>query len=144
MLWFIIHHSLKKMTPMENQKRNLITFSAGLLSYILFYSYVFSFDCIDHPLLFGYFFCIVMADILAIYTCKRAIFKEANTFLKETVELQNTATDVEPNNFNSNEELTNESIPLLKNESDYIDENEGFVKDSALGNAYNTNCNSNA
>jgi hypothetical protein len=144
MLWFIIHHSLKKMTSIEDQKRNLITFFTGLLSYIIFYSYVFSFDCIDHPLLFVYFFCIVTVDIVAISTCKRTIFTESNPFLKETVELQKTATDFEPNNYNSNEEVTNESIPLLKNESDYIDENEGFVKDSALGNAYSTNGNSNA
>ncbi len=40
-------------------------------------------------------------------------------------------------------DTNNDHIMLLKNDSDYIDQCEGFVKDSALGEYYNTNGNSN-
>jgi hypothetical protein len=144
MLWFITHNILKKYTPMEHKKRNLITFFSGILLYIVFYSYVVSFDCINHQRLFGYFFCIIMSDVLAISAYKKTIFPEVKPFLKETMEPKMPAKVVETNTCDSKEEVTSESIPLLKNDSDYIDENEGFVKETALGNAYTTNGKSNA
>jgi hypothetical protein len=137
MLWFTIHNILKNCN-IENKKRNLTTFFAGILLYIVFYSYVDSFGFIDHPRLFGHFFCIAMADIIAISTYKETNFTEA----KETMSLSGPKiNDTEYNANISNQHTTdhNTSIRLLKNDSDYIDEIEGFTKDSALGNAYSTN-----
>ncbi len=138
MLWFIIHNCLKKFTRIENKKRNVITFFAGMAWYIVFYYYIISLNSIDYHQLRSYFFYIGMADILAFATYKKNIFTEDNPFLREPIEPKMTAT----NDFN--EKATSENIPLLKNDSDYIDENEGFVKETALGNAYTTNGNSNA
>jgi hypothetical protein len=156
MLWFLIHNIFKNFTSMESQTRNLTTFLTGTVLYVLFYSYVGSLDIIHDSFLkrlFGYFICIVMADgfsMALIYKnfYKQTIFTEANQTIG-TSGPKMTATDVEPietveANVHIPTQNTSESIPLLNNESEYIDENEGFTKDSALGNTYNTNGNSNA
>ncbi len=118
---------------------------------------------------FDLFFFIVIADGLAMVILynnyyKQKNFKETN----ETLGSKVSATNVEPNKTSQtkleipqksffqnlgnkfvdivvkskcNKKNTKEiqNILLLNENSNYIDENEGFAKDSALGNAYNTN-----
>jgi hypothetical protein len=57
-----------------------------------------------------------------------------------------TSTDVKSNKTEKVKlsKNTDDNILLLNNESDYVDEEEGFAKNSALGNVYNTNGKSNA
>lgn len=152
MLWFMIHNFLKIFDSMENQTRNLTTFLTGTVIYVLFYSYAGSFDFIDSPFferLFGFFIYIVIADGFAMSILyknfyKQTIFTEVEETLGSTGPKM-TATNVEPiTTVEANMHYNNNNIPLLNNESNYIDEQEGFVKETALGNAYSTNGNSNA
>ena len=155
MLWFLIHNMLKNFTSMENQTRNLTTFLTGIVLYVLFYSYIGSLDIMNNPFLkrlFGYFIYIIMADgfsMAIIYKnfYKQTIFTEVNETIG-TSGPKMTAVDVEPietaeANIHIPSENKSECVSLLNNETDYIDENEGFVKDTALGNYYNTNGESN-
>lgn len=152
MLWFIIHNFLKNFTSMENQTRNLTTFLTGTVLYVLFYSYAGSFDFIDNPFLkrlFGFFIYIVIADGFAMAILyknfyKQTIFTEVEETLGSTGPKM-TAANVEPiTTVEANLSDDNIDVPLLNNNSDYIDEQEGFTKDSALGDTYNTNGHSNA
>lgn len=151
MLWFIIHNFLKNFTSMENKTRNLTIFLTGTVLYVLFYSYVGSFDFIDNLFfkrLFGFFIYIVIADGFAMAILYKNFYKQTIlTEVKET--LGSSVPKINATNFElietSDDNLDDsQNIPLLNNESDYIDKQEGFVKDSALGNTYNTNGNSNA
>lgn len=155
MIWFIIHNILKSFCSMENQTRNLTTFLTGTVLYALFYSYVGSIDFNSNLFLkrlFGFFIYIVMADgfsmaILYKNFYKQTIFKE----VEETIGSNGpkmTASDVEPiekAEATINVSKTdNERIPLLSNNSEHVYANEGFSKDSALGEFYSTNGDSNA
>lgn len=149
MLWFIIHNFLKNFTSMENQTRNLTTFLTGTVLYVLFYSYAGSFDFIDNPFfkrLFGFFIYIVIADGFAMAILYKNFYKQTIfTEVKETLgSPAHKMTDINDDSSETNEKETSENIPLLNNDSDYIDEEEGFAKDSALGDTYNTNGESNA
>lgn len=148
MLWFTIHHFLKNFASMENQTRNLTTFLTGTVVYVLFYSYAGSFDFIDNPFLkrlFGFFIYIVMADGFAM----AILYKN---FYKQTIftEVKETIGSTPPKMTDIYDDLSEakidepQHIPLLNNESDYVYENEGFANDSALGDVYTTNGNSNA
>ena len=153
MLWFIIHNFLKNFSSMENQTRNLTTFLTGTVLYVLFYSYAGSFNFIDNPFfkrLFGFFIYIVIADGFAMAILYKNFYKQ--TIFKEVEETlgssgpKMTAANVEPiETVEANLDNTDEpqNIPLLNNHSDYIDEREGFVKDSALGDSYSSNGKSN-
>lgn len=148
MLWFTIHNFLKNFTSMENQTRNLTTFLTGIVLYLLFYSYADSFDFVDNPFfkqLFGFFIYIVIADGFAMAILyknfyKQKIFKEAQETLSSSGSKMTCAND---DTVKANTDET-QLIPLLNNEPDYVDEQEGFTKDSALGDTYTTNGNSNA
>ena len=146
MLWFIIHNILKNFTFMENQTRNLTTFLTGTLLYVLFYSYVGAVDFNDNLFLkrlFGFFIYIVIADGFAMAILYKNFYKQTIfTEVEETIGSNKprvVATNVEPiTTAEANLERT-QNIPLLNENSNYIDENEGFARDSALGNTYNTN-----
>jgi len=76
---------------------------------------------------------------------KQTIFKEVEETLGSSGPKM-TAANVEPiETVEANLDNTDEpqNIPLLNNHSDYIDEREGFVKDSALGDSYSSNGKSN-
>jgi hypothetical protein len=148
MLWFTIHNFLKNFTSMENQNRNLTTFLTGTVLYVLFYSYAGSFDFNNNPFfkrLFGFFIYIVIADGFAMAILYKNFYKKTIfTEVQETLGSSGpkmTAANVEPittveANLSDDE---NTNSPLLNNNSDYIDQQEGFTKDSALGDTYNTN-----
>jgi hypothetical protein len=152
MLWFTIHNFLKNFTSMENQNRNLTTFLTGTVLYVLFYSYAGSFDFNSNLFfkrIFGFFIYIIIADGFAMAILYKNFYKQTIfTEVQETLGSSGpkmTAANVEPittveANLSDDE---NTNAPLLNNNSDYIDEQEGFTKDSALGDAYNTNGNSN-
>ena len=154
MIWFTIHNILKKFSHMKNQTKNLTTFLIGTFLYVLFYSYSEIFDSIEYSFLkrlFEFFIYIVIADgIVMAILYKQTIFTQANktseaSGSKISSEYVKSSPNVNTNIHNSNkDENNNISIPLLSNESEYVDENEGFTKDSALGYAYSTNGNSNA
>lgn len=151
MLWFTIHNILKTFSSMENQTRNLTTFLTGTVLYVLFYSYAESFDFIDNPFfnrIFGFFIYIVIADGFAMAILYKNFYKQTIfTEVNETIGASGpkmTAEYVEPIETVEANILPTTNQPLLNNQSDYIDENEGFARDSALGDAYNTNGQSNA
>lgn len=138
---------------MENQSRNLTTFLTGTILYVLFYSYIESCNFNDNIFLkrlFGFFIYIVIADGFAMAILyknfyKQTIFTEVNeTIGKSGANM--TSTDVKSNKTEKVKlsKNTDDNILLLNNESDYVDEEEGFAKNSALGNVYNTNGKSNA
>jgi hypothetical protein len=152
MLWFIIHNFLKNFTLMENQTRNLTTFLTETVLYVLFYSYTGSFHFSDNPFLkriVGFFIYIVIADGFAMAILYKNFYKQTIfTEVEETIGSTGpkmTATNVEPiTTVEVNLSDHNSNIPLLNNDSDYIDEQEGFTKDSALGDSYSSNGKSNA
>ena len=61
---------------------------------------------------------------------------------------QKSANNIKPNKTKDanicKKEERKETLPLLNNETSYVDEQAGFAKDSALGDAYSTNGKSNA
>jgi hypothetical protein len=141
MIWFTIYNILKQFTSMENKTINLTTFLAGTFLYILFYSYIDSVDFLKR--IFALFVYIVIADIFAMAILyKNCYNKPIFTKVNETLSHKRTESDVNIEDVSTSDD--NISILLLNNSSDYVDENEGFTKDSALGNSYNTNGNSNA
>lgn len=161
MLWFAIHNILKSFSTMENQTRNLTTFLTGTILYVLFYSYVGSIDFNSNPFLkrlFGFFIYVVIADAFSMAILYKNFYKQ--TILTEVNETLGssgpkiTATNVEPiataeatikppKKKIVKEPKINKNIPLLNENSDYVDEREGFIKDSAYGDAYTTNGKSN-
>jgi hypothetical protein len=147
MIWFTIHHFLKNFASMENQTRNLTTFLTGTVLYVLFYSYAGSFDFIDNPFLkrlFGFFIYIVMADGFAMAILYKNFYKPTIfTEVKETLGSSPPKMTDMYDDLSDSKIDESQHIPLLNNESDYIDEQEGFTKNSALGNAYSTNGNPN-
>jgi hypothetical protein len=137
---------------MENQNINLTTFLTGTVLYVLFYSYAGSFDFNDNTFfkrLFGFFIYIVIADGFAMAILYKNFYKQTIfTEVQETLGSSGpkmTAANVEPITTveaNLSDDSTN--VSLLNNSSDFIDQQEGFTKDSALGDTYNTNGESNA
>lgn len=140
MLWFLIHNWLKNFTSMENQTRKAITFLTGTVLYSLLYYYLLLFYLIDNNRIFSFFMFVLVFDVLAIGILYKDVYK-----LKESKEnIGSYMPKIEVEETTAYEECESKNIPLLNNDSDYVDENEGFTKDSALGNVYNTNGNSNA
>lgn len=151
MIWFIIHNFLKNFVSLENQTRNLTTFLTGTVLYVLFYSYVGSVDFNSNLFLkrlFGFFIYIVIADGFAMAILyknfyKQTIFTEVNETLGSSGPKM-TAENVEPIATVEANIMPEFRNPLLNNNSNIINDNEGFARDSALDDAYNTNGQSNA
>lgn len=147
-MWFIIYNLLKNVTSMKNQTKNLTTFLTGTVLYVLFYYYAESFDLLKR--IFHFFIYIIIFDGFAmsiIYKNLEEGHKINVEPIKKAVSSSGHKRNVEPIKKAETityQKETSENILLLNNESNYIEENEGFTKDSALGNAYNTNGNSNA
>ena len=152
MLWFTIHHIMKNFESIENQTRNLTTFLTGVVIYTLFYTYLGTFDFTQNVFLkslFGFFHYIILADAFAMAVIyknfyKTTIFNEvretigSNTLNEEVKEkpIKKQVKREKPvKNSNSSMMLNN---PMISNDETF-DEMEGFVKNSALGNAYSTN-----
>ena len=146
MLWFTIHHIMKTFESMENQTRNLTTFLTGVVIYTMFYTYLGSLDFTQNVFLkslFGFFHYIILADAFAMAVIyknfyKTTIFNEvretigSNT-LNEEVKEKPVKKDKKPSKkSNSSMILDN---PMISNDETF-DEMEGFVKNSALGNAF--------
>ena len=155
MLWFTIHHIMKTFESMENQTRNLTTFLTGVVIYTLFYTYLGTFDFTQNVFLkslFGFFHYIILADAFAMAVIyknfyKTTIFNEvretigSNTLNEEVKEVKGkpikkqVKREKQEKKINSPMMLNN---PMISNDETF-DEMEGFVKNSALGNAYSTN-----
>lgn len=154
MIWYIIHNILKTVSPtMEPQHRNLTTFLTGVVLYTLFYSYVGTLGR-EHTFLnvfFKYSVYILMADAFAMAILYKNFYK--HTIFREVEETmgasgpKQTATNVEPivTVEAQIDTPSQERLPELLDEGDCNDDNsmEGFAKDSALGERFNTNGKSN-
>lgn len=154
MIWYIIHNILKLFSPnMEQQHRNLTTFLIGVVLYTLFYSYVGTLGQ-EHTFLnvfFKYSVYILLADAFAMAILyknfyKHTIFREVEETIGASAPKQ-TAANVEPivtveAQINT---PSHEMLPELLDDSNYNDDDsmEGFAKDSALGERFNTNGKSN-
>jgi len=159
MICYIIHNILKNFTPnMEPQHRNLATFLTGVVSYTLFYSYVGTLGC-EHTFLnvfFKYSIYIVMADAFAMAILYKHIFFRE---VEKTMCSKRTATNVEtqidtpltkkinPVNeaFFPKPVFEKKRLPELLDKSSCNDNDsmEGFAKNSALGDYFTTNGESN-
>ena len=149
MLWFTIHHIMKAFESMENQTRNLTTFLTGVVIYTLFYTYLGSLDFSQNVFLkslFGFFHYIILADAFAMAVIyknfyKTTIFNEvretigSNTINKEVVN-EVKKEPIKP--VKKKKPIKKSNSPMISNDETF-DEMEGFVKDSALGDAYSTN-----
>ena len=151
MIWYIIHNILKTIAPnMEPQHRNLTTFLTGVVLYTLFYSYVGTLGR-EHTFLnvfFKYSVYILMADAFAMAILYKNFYKQ--TIFKEVEETigtsgpKQTASNVEPiieaEHVERMSEPKHTELPELDYEATNEPDNmEGFMKDTALGDLYNTN-----
>jgi hypothetical protein len=137
MLWFTIHNILKTFSSMENQTRNLTTFLTGTVLYVLFYSYAGSFDFIDNSFLknlFGFFIYIIIADGFAMAILYKNFYKQ--TIFTEVKETLGSKMPAKYDTSDKHYELPENIQQLLQNNSNDIDENEGFAKQSALGDNF--------
>ena len=158
MIWYIIHNILKSFTPnMEPQHRNLTTFLTGVVLYTLFYSYIGTIGK-EHTFVnvfFKYSIYIVMADAFAMAILyknfyKQTIFKEVEETIGASSPKQNKCVNNSGRKMffpkpHSPKQPEKERLPELLNESDCNenDKQEGFAKDSALGEMFTTNGESN-
>ena len=145
MLWFTIHHIMKTFETMENQTRNLTTFLTGVVIYTLFYTYLGSLDFTQNVFLkslFGFFHYIILADAFAMAVIyknfyKTTIFNE----VRETIGSNTLNEEVKekPIKKQVKREKPEKKInnPMISNDETF-DEMEGFVKNSALGDAFGT------
>ena len=137
---------LKTFSPnTEPRHRNLITFLTGAVLYTLFYSYVGTLERENTFLnaFFKYSIYIALADAFVMAILHKNFYK--HTKFRENMGSK-TATKVEPiitveDQIDTSRE---EKLPELLNETNYYDDSmEGFAKDSALGEIFNTNGKSN-
>lgn len=146
MLWFTIHHIMKTFESMENQTRNLTTFLTGVVIYTMFYTYLGSLDFSQNVFLkslFGFFHYIILADAFAMAVIyknfyKTTIFNE----VRETIGSNTLNEEVKEKPIKKQvkreKQEKKSNNPMISNDETF-DEMEGFVKNSALGNAYSTN-----
>lgn len=158
MLWFLFHNIITHFTFMEVQTRNLSVFLLGTVIYTVLYSWLGTFSREQNPFfngIFNFFYYIVLADAFAMGVLYKNYFgRPIHAEVKETLGASYTATNVEPI---THIEINEPNIPVVQavpellgyvdSGSDYesdADSSEGFAKDSALGEAFNTNGISNA
>ena len=143
MLWFTIHHIMKTFESMENQTRNLTTFLTGVVIYTMFYTYLGSLDFSQNVFLkslFGFFHYIILADAFAMAVIyknfyKTTIFNE----VRETIGSNTLNEEVKEKPIKKQvkreKQEKKSNNPMISNDETF-DEMEGFVKNSALGNAF--------
>ena len=155
MIWYMIHNILKALSPsMESQHRNLTTFLIGVVLYTLFYSYVGTLGR-EHAFLnvfFKYSTYILLADAFAMAILyknfyKHTIFNEVRETMGASLPVREPQFVPEPSFDPSLPTQTTLPTPEIlqvgnDRDSDY-DSDYGFAKDSALGNAFTTNGESN-
>ena len=142
MLWFTIHHIMKAFESMENQTRNLTTFLTGVVIYTLFYTYLGSLDFSQNVFLkslFGFFHYIILADAFAMAVIYKNFYK--TTIFNEVRETIGSNSLNEPvikepiKPVKKEKPIKKSNSPMISNDETF-DEMEGFVKDSALGDAF--------
>ena len=146
MLWFTIHHIMKAFESMENQTRNLTTFLTGVVIYTLFYTYLGSLDFSQNVFLkslFGFFHYIILADAFAMAVIyknfyKTTIFNEVRETIGSNSLNEEVKKEAPIKPVKKEKPIKKSNSPMISNDETF-DEMEGFVKDSALGDAYNTN-----
>jgi hypothetical protein len=137
---------MKTFESMENQTRNLTTFLTGVVIYTMFYTYLGSLDFSQNVFLkslFGFFHYIILADAFAMAVIyknfyKTTIFNE----VRETIGSNTLNEEVKEKPIKKQvkreKQEKKSNNPMISNDETF-DEMEGFVKNSALGNAYSTN-----
>ena len=160
MLWFLSHNIITNFTFMEVQTRNLYVFLIGTVIYTLLYSWLGTFSREQNPFLngmFNFFLYIILADGFAMAVLYKNYFgRPIHSEVKETLGASPPtvlATNVEPithietDDISVNDIPTNDipvAVPQLSNSVTNAPDNmEGFMKDTALGDSYSTNGNSN-
>lgn len=156
MLWFLFHNIITNFTFMEVQSRNLYVFLIGTVFYTLIYSWLGTFSKEQNPFLnsiFNFFLYIILADGFAMAILYKNYFgRPIHSEVKETLGASPptvTATNVEPITHIETDNISVNDIPvampqLSNSVTNTSDNMEGFMKDSALGDSYNTNGVSNA
>lgn len=131
---------------MEPQNINLTTFLIGVVLYAIFYIYLDKFDS-EHTFL-KYSIYILIADAFAMIILyknlkKNKIIKEDKKIIKEKYETPGPKMRATNNKSYIVNKVKSEFPKLNYVATNEPDNMEGFVKDSALGDSYNTNGNSN-
>jgi hypothetical protein len=134
---------MKTFESMENQTRNLTTFLTGVVIYTMFYTYLGSLDFSQNVFLkslFGFFHYIILADAFAMAVIyknfyKTTIFNE----VRETIGSNTLNEEVKEKPIKKQvkreKQEKKSNNPMISNDETF-DEMEGFVKNSALGNAF--------